>query len=240
MRIGFDVINADALKIIRDDLCDDRSELPIESDQEFGNEVFEQFAHWYDYKHFYNAQLEPYLLHVWRSWIALPVVNMNIGSYLLRSYVIFALDQEENLKPAYTEGKTAFAKKCAEIWSQHLEKVRELVVLPSISPEDEAEFRESAVKYFLGFYSLRLYDLFSKHDNNDFAKDINADYDNLEKHITDILNGQFVTDEIPNPYLLTKEVISRKLDGKDLRAATALIISLKNRSQFYSDDEQSN
>lgn len=201
----------------------------------FTDEVFELFAHWYDFTHFYGKNFKSYMRNIWRSWTILPVVNINMVEYFTRSYVIFMTKDMQRLVDSYNNGSLSYNNFLDATLKEHNN------LLCTLFPHfdnivAEMESLKDSIKRLCQVYVPLIKKFNDMFEDERFSESINKPYDEIDKHVQAIIRGQVVTSEITNPYALTKH-IAEKNDFKETepRVSTALLLSLKNQKSFLVD-----
>jgi len=209
-------------------------ERELQVDSVFFDQVYELFAHWYDYYHFYNCDYERYTLNVWNSWMLLPIVHENFIEYYFRSYVIYVMHNMEEVRATGGRGQ-GYRDVMHRLWGEHEAAIK---ALPLDIPEDKClyinEKKKSLMKLFQKYAPVmnKFYDLYR---NDDFRNKINQAYDEIDVHVDEVMRGSIVLGNVKNPYLLLKNTQYKSSHGNELRASTALVLSLKNQKSFLSE-----
>lgn len=210
--------------------------------------TFELFANWFDFRHFFNGDLEFYLWSIWRTYIKIPRVHT------------FKLDYW---------GRSLFVALCAE-WGEVNQKMGEIYHKPYSDIEYMQNVQNLFMEKFLvlynkiksrfknEFYTISLNDhemtfvcniayrniylckiLEEKYINSDLISSVNRRYKNLDRDINYITSGRIITSEIKNPFLLLREVLryyynEKRFDGQvDDHITTAFIFSFWETSRKY-------
>lgn len=196
------------------------------------DEVYELFANWFDYYHFYHEEHDFYQKCIWQSWDAIPYVNKEKVEYISRSFAIFALQDMESYRSHIISGKDV--KFIEEKWASYIDflKINHMNILKKYTPESVAtDIKTNALYYFLPLSSIILD---SKYD--EFREIVNQPYHELEGHIKNLFFGKVIEGSISNPYLLIKEcmkIAQEKKDTETHMAGIAIIFSLKNSCRFF-------
>ena len=206
----------------------------MNEDEEFLDQIFELFAHWYDYYHFYDCDYEKYFAHVWASWSKLPILHYNIKDYVFRTYFIYVAHKKDMFSE-YGENKVKDSQIATLIYKEHYEKLK--LLKSPLTPEAIASIKDKIVTSEITTHLLKYYDviqIFERYKSDDFRRSINKDYENFDRHYKSIMNGELIQERIENPYKLVKKIIYHTHDSANIKSATALIMSLKNQQSFYS------
>lgn len=206
----------------------------LKYDDVFDDQIFEFFAHWYDYYHFYNCEMTQYIKNVWSSWLLVPVVHQNFTEYFFRSFFIYCSSHYEEISLKMREGTDIYAPYMLKLWEDHMLLLNNIVSnLPKEKMDriNETEMAGGLIELFHNYSSVL--PVFMKYINEEFRQKINSNYDDLDDQVASILEGKIVKEKIKNPYLLVKNVISKRLNSGDMRTSTALIMSLKNTNSFF-------
>ncbi len=203
-------------------------------DEEYIDQVYEIFAHWYDFYHFYNKDIERYILHIWQSWEYLPIFHSSFTDYYFRSLFVYFIQYENKLcELMVDENPDEYTLFCLDLWSNHIDLVNKLTgnVINGEKLETVNEEKTLHIQLFTAY--INLMNIFNEYKNEEFREYINKEYDDIESNVSDILDGNMISNKIDNPFLLVKKIILKRLDQKNLQSSTALIMSLKNRSNFF-------
>jgi hypothetical protein len=225
------------------------------TDASFINEIFELFAHWYDFVHFYNQRIDVYLTSIWRSWSVLGSFKDSYLEYIFRSYSISVASDYEEFEKKTVEQEAydslPLDKRVEngplfdyldKRWELHKSELRSLWFLNKELLEqnltEDSWFHIKEV--FMNFHSI--FTLFEKCcRDEEFKELVNKPYKNLDEHIEFIKQGKVILDKIENPYILVKKVIQsfgeNGHDGADQSIMSnsdlSLILSLKNQVRCY-------
>lgn len=198
----------------------------------FTDEVFELFAHWYDFTHFYDKDFKSFMRNIWRSWIILPVVNINMVEYFTRSYVIYMTKELDKVFHAYNNGSSEYNIFLDTTLKEHNELLCD--IFPSfVSIVAEMELIKDNIKRLCQVYVPLIKKFNDVFEDKKFTQAINKPYEDLDKHVQAITRGQVVTNEIVNPYALTKRIAEKNnFRETEPRVSAALVLSLKNQQSF--------
>lgn len=204
--------------------------------QYFTDEVFELFGHWYDFTHFYARDCRSFLKNIWRSWIVLPVVNINMVEYFTRSYIIYITNNFNDIIETRKQGSSVYNSFLDKKFYEHNELLLEMFPLfRSITAEMESIIGK--IKGLAHVYIPIVKKFKDDYEDIKFSIAINSSYKDLDNHVQSILDGKVVTTEIENCYVLIKN-IAKKNDFKEMepRINTALLLSLRNQQSFLEDE----
>jgi hypothetical protein len=208
------------------------NERVLGTDTPFYDQLNELFAHWYDYYHFYNKDLEQYLKNVWQSWLRLSIVHENFSEYFFRSFVIFIMNDYMQLADAFHQEKEQTQSYLLSRWDEHLSILRKLYINTSSEQIEYIKSRRDDMCELFKRYAPVLELFHSDYSNDNFRNKINSDYTELGEHLDSLKKGKIIFGHIENPYILIKQLIIDRQGKTDLMASIALIMSLKN-SIFY-------
>lgn len=205
---------------------------PGESIGDFKDMLWEWFAHWFDYKHFYAGKIDLYLWGIWSSWLRLPLVRQNLREYFIRTFVIFLVDKGLKLMPVWKKGKECQIRRryLGEQYDLMLKKLEGLMPLGY-----RGEYRTQAQAYktdivsmFTGNNYIALIGYFELH----FRRPEMDSPDFTEKPITEkveaILNGQSLCNEthVLGIMLGLMDHFRRKKKDPDIKVTMALLDTL--------------
>ena len=240
-RLNFLNVHEDKLKEIHKSKFKNRS-INMNYDDVYEDQVFELFAHWYDYYHFYDCNINEYIRQVWLSWLQIPIVHVNFSEYFFRSMFVYFSDNIEKIYscPMQKNSSEKIRDVLQSLWDEHIKCIKDQVVnFPAVYLEEKIlPVKKNIITLFYAY--IDILKLFEKYKNDDFRIKINEKYDEFELHRDNVINGQLILSGVVNPYVIVKEIISNKLDNGDLRTATAMIMTLKNSTWFYTNANMEN
>ena len=261
-QLKLDVLLADSIKVAYSNSLPNFSEENSQGLRAFENEVFELFAHWFDYAHFYNADYESYMVNMWRSWRVLGSFEDNFLEFLFRSFAIYLMrdfaaieearqlqDQHENIGE-YTTSDGPFIELLSSMWDEHIEKLKSLSdtyfngSFGSIIDVQVSQSVTTRILIQLDDFIPILF-VFNKLAERDqfksFKENINQEYPGFDRHVEMIQAGKVIHDKIENPYMLLKRTAGHFLESDYLKSEqnkslvydVSLILSLKDQSALY-------
>lgn len=209
--------------------------------------IFELFAHWFDYRHFFDSDFDFYIWSIWKTYLEVPRVYKNKLEYWARSLFVKIASHWNELEPQlnaiYDESKNPvdMATRISGIFLKELEAMHSVLAskfsgsfgMLTLDGKD----MEQVARMLLPYYDLcRLFE--KNYVNNDIISGTNRKYSGLANHIKAILNGKIITTKIPNPFLLLREIHRGVYEGKYSdhfkdEAALALIFSFWEASRKY-------
>lgn len=193
------------------------------------DEVFELFAHWYDYYHFYNQDINTYLDIIWLSWIELPSVKMNIDEYLFRSvFIYFAHNIHKIRSVTKVNSETTTKELMFRLWDEHKFSLKNSRNKFPSKYLDELESKKIKILKLVSRLIAETIRIFELYKNDNFREDINKNYTLLDSQVKSINNGVIITSQIQRPYLLVKKIVTENIGTDSLKASTSLIMSLRN------------
>jgi hypothetical protein len=202
------------------------------------DEIYELFANWFDYYHFYNEDHNFYQISIWNSWDTVPFVNQEKVEYVTRSFAIYSLqDIDEYLMHvcAGTDNKFIIDK-----WNDYTNYLKDN--LPKIHSKYINDSISLDVMSHIQRYFLPLTFILNDSKNPEFKGLVNKGYTSLDKHISLILQGTIIDESddnvIENPFLLIRECTRMLSNDSTLNksaASCAIIFSLKNRCNFLGE-----
>jgi hypothetical protein len=206
--------------------------------------VWELFAQWFDYRHFYDGDLEFYLWSIWRTWLQVPRVFQNKVEYWIRSVFIKVCHSWEQLDEKFRVIEKKYPDDLKRNKDERVKLLTEEYLyvsrlLAKHFPKEFSRFSLSthdeikAVQAGLYWYYHFAHPFTTYYVNHDIIHAINKSYPNLENHMKDTLNGRVVLEKVQNPFLLLRELLRtffKKGGNKDLSTSSAvsLIYSLWN------------
>lgn len=137
---------------------------PTANVDDFKQMLWEWFAHWFDYRHFYSCNTELYMWSIWSSWLRLPLVRQNLKEYFARTFMIFLVhkglqnlpkDANGKLLTLGEETKKYLRSSFGEMLS-FLEKLAPCGYLPTYSKQAET-FRTSIVDLMVSYLGYVAY-----------------------------------------------------------------------------------
>jgi hypothetical protein len=178
----------------------------------------ELFVHWFDYRHFFDADLEFCLWSIWRTWVDIPRVYQFKEDYWLRTlfltYCHVWPEVKSTLDPIYTkqqlEDETSL--QILEVLNPYFDKATQFIYkhflagYPGIKLKD-SEW-EKVYDTIVIFLDLRRY--FEAHYVNELIiSGVSETYPDLDEHARSIFDGKVVKMPIPNPLLLLREILRK-------------------------------
>ncbi len=208
--------------------------------------VSEWFAHWFDYRHFFNGDLHFYLWSIWRTYLEIPRVYRFKFDYWARSLFIWCCYRWPDLVPKIKDISRSFpnnVERMDQFAPFFLEELEALCAF--LETKFKGNFNgislsnEEKIEVFGMFYPhVDLLWLFEeKYVSEDIIKSINAGYPLLDRHISVIREGKIATGKIENPFLLLKEILRsyylNDWQAPSIDVAVAFIFSLWEASRNY-------
>ena len=244
VRIDYENLEADYLNEWRELVRSKKPELFHEFDSRRADSNYEFFAHWFDYRHFFNGDLNFYLWSIWRTWVEIPRPYQFREEYWLRSIFVKVSNNWNTLQTAFeTIYKSGLnqeerSKQYVDIFARQFTEIDQFIKLKfpyhyddlKLSEQEQSELFEKA---------LMFKDLVRKFEedyvNNDLIISVQKPSSNLERDIDRIFEGKTLKTKIENPFLLLKEILKRVYEGAELSdlASLALIYSLRQASRHF-------
>jgi len=211
------------------------------------NSVNELFSHWFDYRHFFDGDLDFYLWSIWRTYLDIPRVLYFKTEYWTRSLfvalchdweatsrAITKIYQKSTSSDEYKNGLVGlFAAKFRPLYQSLLDKFKERLHPFKL----EAGEIEDIAGMLIPFFDLaRIFE--EKYVNPKIREGINGKYPRLPEDLKAILSGNVVIDPIPNSFLLLREIVRRFYLKGDFsepskNVTLAFILSLWETSRRY-------
>jgi hypothetical protein len=253
VRIDFEELESDYLKNVLPSI---QEELPDEGIDYYDtwrkDTIFELFAHWFDYKHFFNSELDFYLWSIWRTYIDIPRVHRHKLDYWARSLFVRLCHFWKMIEPKLLKIYESSANKTKEVRNIKGLFLKELDVLYGFIEEKlsgsfdviklSGAERVEAVNMVVEYYALcPLFE--NDYVNKDIIDKANLNYPRLDKDIKSIQNGKVITTHIKNPFLLLREILKTYYDKNILddprdQISLALIFSFWEASRRYKRKEK--
>jgi hypothetical protein len=175
--------------------------------------LWEWFAHWYDFRHFYDSDIKLYLWAIWSSWLRLPVVRRDLRDYFVRSFVIYCLNDIEELRNAELKFNKQWLKDTLyKLYNTMLEELRTLSPVGFDEKEhmQGMQHRERAVR-IVSYYIVILF-IFENQFYNERLKSIFSSSNALTEELQLIKDGQPVSG-CNNPLLLLRHTLDAVRQG---------------------------
>lgn len=209
---------------------------------------FELFAHWFDYKHFFDGDFEFYLWSIWRTYLDIPRVHQFKTDYWLRTLFIVLCHKREALfseirerynrvtsnKEYHIEVIDIFKKELSHIYDWLSSKFPNQMALVKLTDTETLDVSCAVFQQHI------LCDIFeNRYFNIKVHHSANKAYDNLDKDIDKILSGNIITTKIDNPFLLIREILRRYYQDDNFtgmpseEVSIAFIFSLWESSRHY-------
>lgn len=101
----------------------------------FKDMLWEWFAHWFDFRHFYASKPDIYLWAIWSSWLRLPLVRQGLEEYFVRSFVIFLTAKNLRNIPTITNDPKTKTREIAKTRKYFEDSYEEMIeFIDKISP----------------------------------------------------------------------------------------------------------
>lgn len=247
VRIDFEFIEKDYIDNWKEVVDKTHPELMSDYISNRLDSYFEFFAHWFDYRHFFNRDFNFYLWSIWRTWLDIPRVYQFKQEYWLRSLFVKLCHSWMNLKPEFERvyhGSTNKLDREAgyiKLFERPLNEVIDFIQCrfpnryKSIALL-EVEKKEVLEKMLLFFDLCRKFE--EKYVILDIINVVEKPYSKLERDIELILAGKVVKSRIENPFLLLREMLRRYYKENQLgdlpdHATVAFIYSFWQISRHF-------
>lgn len=203
----------------------------------FDQLLYEYFATWFDYYHFYDEDQKLFQTHIWRSWSSLSFTEDKIAEYLSRSFLIYVFQKKDALVDAY------FNDREKELLPEYFKEYNDFMtneVLPEVDQcifkginryevSSALEFSQAVIPIFLNTLDDFCFD--------DFRKELHRDSEESRNCVESILKGEVYTNNLSNPFLvmnkLLKHLADNKVNGSELwKLETALLFSFGAQIQY--------
>lgn len=190
---------------------------------------WELFANWFDFYHFYDSDVDLFFSNIWKCWLKVPTVKINLRRYIVRSFVVYLLTSVDKLRYAYSQDEEE-----GYVRDQFDNFVLLLRKHISTFREDKIELLKDDVVEKAGYYAIPMCDLISDYRFDAFRNIVNRTYDTLDVQVDCILRGEVIDGNIENPFLLYKECLKQVLEShkstdKKWLASSAFILSMRGR-----------
>jgi len=248
VRIEFEVLEKDYLTNMLPTFGKDESEKESYFKIHWRDTIFELFAHWFDYKHFFNSELDFYTWSIWRTHLDITRVHQFKLEYWARSLFIRVSHFWDALKPEMDNINRRFPKvedykkSMREFFMVELKKLCDFIEMKFPDRYSEISLNDNEMaevtKRFLDYYDLcRIFN--ENYTNQDIIDKINKRYSRLDRDINSIKSGKVVTLKIENPFLFIREILKYYYENPDIQAdppddaTVALIFSFWETSRKY-------
>lgn len=193
--------------------------------------VYEYFATWFDYYHFYDEDQILFQTHVWRSWSSISFTEDKIAEYLSRSFLVYAYQKKEALIDAYFDDKEKefvaaefrlYVNFMREKISPHIENC----IFDSVNKFEvniALDFAKAVIPIFVNTLDEFCFD--------EFRRSLHSATTETTECVNAILNGQIYTKKLENPFLIIN-VLLKYLSNNSLtkekmwKLETALLFSI--------------
>jgi len=197
----------------------------------------EFFADWFDYKHFFKDDLDFYIWHIWRTWIYTPRVFIFTPKYWMRTVFLRLCNRWNIIDEAIAEiqkqnGYQRDDKTKKDIMMLLNREINYTTALVKrFFPEayhkiklTSQERKEVLEGLYLMYHFASVFERY--YVNDDLRKALNKPYPQIDNHIDSLMNGKVITDSIPNPFLLTKNLLRKAMFLEHRRKASLDKISV--------------
>jgi len=199
--------------------------------------VYEYFATWFDYYHFYDEDQTLFQIHIWRSWSSLSFTEDKISEYLSRSFLVYVFQHKEQLIKAYfNDAEKGFIAACFKDYYSFIKN--------NVSPEvDDCIFdgiNRFEVSLALDISKAVIPIFFNTLDEycfDDFRASLHNETDETKECVSAILEGEVYTNKLDNPFLVMNKLLKHlsvdKPSDKELwKLETALLFSFGVQTQY--------
>ncbi|MCG7895819.1 MAG: hypothetical protein JAZ12_15395 [Candidatus Thiodiazotropha taylori] len=195
---------------------------------------FELFANWFDYYHFYNADIDFYFECIWSSWATVPVVYSDVTEYVFRSFMIYVLKDNSVYQKEILLGREK--EYLDKVWSEYCDFMEPYISILSIKHVVSQDYE--AVMELVSVFGGPFSTIVDEYTNDDFRIAVNETYIDLDSHLDRVLKGEVVDEKIINPFIFLlhcrKMVPTLELEQRTV-ASSAIIFSLRNSAKFIKD-----
>lgn len=248
VRIGFEILETDYLTNILPDFGKDEHDKQLKYRLSWEDTIFELFAHWFDYKHFFNSELDFYTWSIWKTHIEIPRVHQFKLEYWSRSLFVRLshywneLKSEMKLIDEKYKNIKDFKTHLCELFKKELDKLCLFIKGKFPNSYDQIglnnEEKNKVVDRFYEYYDLCRV-LEEQYTNRGIIEKVNNRYCRIDRDIKHILSGKVVNQQIENPFLLLREILKSfynnpgGADEPSDKATVAMIYSLWGSSRKY-------
>ncbi|WP_027178877.1 hypothetical protein [Maridesulfovibrio bastinii] len=242
-RISFEDIDKDYLKKVREAVKDKK--FPVN----YPDTVFEYFAHWFDFKHFYNGDIELYLWSIWRTYQSLSRVYESPTEYWGRSLFVTIAAKWDKVKPVLERwnsellDKETQAQKIQEYFVEILEEIhtKHIENYPEGYEFHLNSDEKNEVAMIVSHFRVWIPIFEDNYINTELIDMINTKYDRFDADIEGILKGHITEEPIENPYLILRTLLLKYYKTKPEKrkelinneVTAALIVSFWNSSRIF-------
>lgn len=184
--------------------------------------VNELFAHWYDFYHFYDADIKKYLEMIWRSWIELPLVSKNFAAYYYRSFLIFLCSNRDDIYKLRHEELAEFSQKK---WKEHADFFKQIPSIERKLPGDMVTVLQNEEKFIKHamVHSFIILEFYASFLNDDFRTAINASFPEIDNYYSSLSSGKVIPKSPSNPYCLLKRLVEGNLSSSRISPVVSSI-----------------
>lgn len=243
-RLNFELLEREWLQEIIDAI--DAKEAYREYAYNVSELCSELFAHWFDFTHFFNRDIDFYLWSIWRTWVKLPRIHQYNKHYWIRSIFIQICSKWETIQ---VEIQKVFIE---------LDPDEGLEALLQIMMRELDEFAVFLNKYFPDEYLtiaptddekldiisvlVDYHDFIGKFENNyvnsKIIKSVNRNYRGMKDDIAAVNEGKPILRPIPNPFLFIRETLRSRFEKNNktmlsAKTTVAIIYSLWETSRRF-------
>ena len=240
-RVNFEAIEDQWIYQLNEELQKDMEKsvlaLHIVSLKEF---IYEVFAHWFDYKHFYNSDIDFYIWSIWRTWLRIPRIFKHRTHYWIRTLFILychnASDFKEQLIGLEREEKK---KKAIVLMGSYISKIDEFLCERFAIEYEKIKLDPDEILHVIQsvmFISIAQTRFENSYNNIELIEKLKED--KLSEYIGNLKNGEVIEEKIGCPYALLIELL-RLVYKQELvyplpnEITMSLIMSLWASSRYY-------
>lgn len=203
----------------------------------------ELFAHWFDYRHFFNGDIDFYIWSIWRTYCSVPRVHKYKTEYWLRTLFVkicadYPLIKTELLEAAKLHPNDR-SEKLQQLFKPRLDSIVSFVsrYFPNYSPninlsEQEKNIITERITMYIDFFRF----VEDYYLNADLIRNIEAKPDHFDEALSFVLSGKSADRGIENPFLLLREILRNmkqmnvvKLDDNITLALTFTLLNSARR-----------
>lgn len=188
--------------------------------------ISELFAHWFDFRHFFNGNFWLYIWSIWRTYIETPRVYVYKYEYWQRSLFVFLCSDFDfvncTIESIIKNDGDSVDESLVDLFCEYLDILRHKLNVQfgeSIRNLElsEDEYTEIATGLVLFIHLMKCFE--RRYVNKNLINKIEKSYPKIQEHVEDILSGKIVSSKVQNPFLLLRRLLlerfSNAVDSKE-------------------------
>ncbi len=243
-RLNFELLEREWLQDITDSI--DVQEAHREYTYSVNELCSELFAHWFDFTHFFDRDVDFYLWSIWRTWVKLPRTHQYKKYYWIRSIFICLCSKwetiEVEIQKVFIElNREAGLDALVQIMMRELEafacyvKSKFPIEYPTIEPTQDEKLEIVSVLINYPDFIVKFEE---NYINRKIIRNINRSYKDIKDDIASVNAGVPISQPIPNPFLFLREILRSRFESNDKsvlpdNTTVAIIYSLWETSRKF-------